>query len=174
LNRQVNSSARIRSSSAGEPLDDGSDALISRRLTFLMHRTMTVTNNVGQPCFRELGVSIPEARALIGLVEVGDQKVGDLAALISADFSTLSHLLRRLERDGWVARTRDETDSRAVKVSLTEAGRELARACRDASLEHEKILIKGLSRDQVRRLKDALELVYRNAVEGFGDGGDAR
>jgi len=155
-------------------LDDGGDALISRRLTFLMHRTMTVTNNVGQPCFRELGVSIPEARALIGLVEVGDMKVGDLAALISADFSTLSHLLRRLERDGWVARTRDETDSRAVKVSLTEAGRKLARACRDASLEHEKILIKGLGRDQVRRLKDALELVYRNAVEGFGDGGGAR
>lgn len=169
MNHQINSSAKPDQFRTVEPADR--DDLISRRLTFLMHRVMTVTNGAGQPCFREWGVSIPEARALIGLIEVGDLKVGDLANLISADVSTLSHLLRRLERSGWVLRARDEADSRAVRISLTDSGRELARMCRDASLSHEKILMKGLSQSQVRRLKDTLEQVYRNAVEGFGGEG---
>ncbi len=141
--------------------------LISRRLTFLLNRVISVTNSIGQPFFRSHGLSIPEARVLIGLCELGTLKAGDLVELVSIDFSTMSHLLRRLEKAGLVERYRDEADGRAVQVKLTKQGERLGRACRQASLEHESVLIAGIKKSDVLQLKKLLNALYDNAVKGF-------
>ncbi len=42
------------------------------------------------------------------------------------DSGTLTPLLKRLERDGLVARRRDPADERRVRVSLTQEGRDMS------------------------------------------------
>lgn len=48
--------------------------------------------------------------------------VSELAAALRYSPSRLSHALRRLEGDGWVARRPDPDDGRAQRVRLTEEG----------------------------------------------------
>ncbi len=55
----------------------------------------------------------------------GPASVGQLGERLALDSNTLSPLLKRLEAEGLVARTRDTTDERTVVVSLTAAGARL-------------------------------------------------
>jgi len=172
LNRQITPKRTLLLHRQEKPLPDADGRVISRRLTLLLHRIVTVTNNAAMVFFRKRGMSIPEARALIGLFEAGPLRIGGLADVTCIDFSTLSHLLRRLERRGMVARGRDDTDYRSVLVKLTTKGRKIAADCRKESLLHEETLIGGLNSTEVESLKDTLEQIYANAVSGFGRGNE--
>ncbi|ANH36312.1 MarR family transcriptional regulator (plasmid) [Ralstonia solanacearum] len=87
--------------------------------------------------------------------------VGDLGRTLYLDTGTLTPLLKRLEEQGLVTRTRDRDDQRRVVIELTEAGRGLreravkvpdALVCR-IPLEPGEI---GATRDVLRKLLDAL------------------
>jgi DNA-binding MarR family transcriptional regulator len=84
------------------------------------------------PC----GEPIPlgEAHALIDLAESGPMSHGDLAAGLKLEKSTISRLVRQLEKRGWVARDHSGEDNRVILVRLTRKGssaaQRLARARR--------------------------------------------
>lgn len=134
------------------------------RLTLLLNQTITAMNEHASGEFRALGLSIPAARALIGLVESGDRlNIGDLAEVCSLDLSTLSHILRRLTAKQFIERTRDKSDNRVVYAQLTARGRLMALRCRKQSLQHEKILLGELSASDIATLKRLLMRVCGNA-----------
>lgn len=146
------------------------DGPISQRLTFLLHRLVAVLVDASTQEFREHGLSIPAARAMVSLLESGGAAtVGSLAQTTCIDLSTTSHILRRLEQLGLIARERQQADNRVVMAKLTPAGREIAAKCREASLRHEAVLIRGIPLQQVATLKRLLEQAYGNAKDGFAD-----
>ena len=72
------------------------------------------------------------------LDDEGPLRITDLAAAELVAQPTMTGIVRRLEQDGFVARTPDPLDARAARIALTEAGRqELAavRAARAAVLQ---------------------------------------
>jgi MarR family transcriptional regulator, organic hydroperoxide resistance regulator len=150
--------------------EDVLDGAVSHRLTFLLHRVVSMLIDGTAPYFRSLGLSIPAARALSRLLETGgEQTVGSLADSTAIDLSTLSHILRRLEAQGLVTRTRQARDNRVVFAALTEEGRRIAQLGRDASLRDEAILLGDMSIKEAALLKQMLIRVYRNARSGFAD-----
>ena len=149
---------------ASVPVDEG----LSQRLTFLLNRVVVVLVDGTASQFRALGLSIPAARALIGLYECGRQAtIGNLAQMTSVELSTMSHIVRRLEAQGLVSRERHVLDNRVVHAVLTEAGCVVGRQCRDASLAHERLLLGGMSAEDQGKLKQLLAQVYDNARAGF-------
>lgn len=143
------------------------DHLLTYRITYLLNRVTAATNAVGQPFFKEQGLNIPDARVLITLLERGPTRAGELAQLISADDSALSHLLRRMERAGLLVRSRDPLDGRSVVIDLAPGAAALATRCRSESVRHERVLLEGLSKTEVRALKQLLEKLYLNAQQGL-------
>ncbi|SIT47351.1 Transcriptional regulator, MarR family [Paraburkholderia piptadeniae] len=142
---------------------------VSHRLTFLLNRIVSVLVDAGSPQFRSLGLSIPAARALIALYEGGSKMtVGNLAETTSTDLSTMSHILRRLESQSLLTRTRLARDNRVVYATLTKQGRSIAKECHDASLQHEAVLLGDMSAEEAGLLKRMLVCVYGNAKSGFG------
>lgn len=153
---------------AGAASQPGDDCL-SQRLTFLLNRVVLVLVDGTASQFRALGLSIPAARALITLYECGTETtIGTLARTTSIELSTMSHIVRRLEAKGLVNRERQSLDHRVVHATLTEAGRMVGQQCRDASLEHERLLLGNISGEDQGKLKDLLARVYENARGGFG------
>ncbi len=140
----------------------------SKRLTFMLNRIVSLANSVGAPFFKSLGISIPEARALICLLEAESLKMSDLSQMISVDVSTTSYMVGRLEKLNLLLRMPDEKDARAVRIQLTAKGRSLGALCRDASVEHERVLIANMRQVDVEHLKKLLEVLYNNASTGFG------
>ena len=112
--------------------------------------------------FRKLGLSVLSVRVMALLSLNGGATVGELAEATSIDQSTLSHILRRLERAKLVGKARQDHDNRSVKVSTTPKGRAVARKCRDTAVKHDRELTRGLRPSEVRALKGALRQLYAN------------
>jgi DNA-binding MarR family transcriptional regulator len=132
-----------------------------RTVPFLLTRVANALNS-WHADFRRLGLSVLSVRVMAVLSLNGGATVGELAEATSIDQSTLSHILRRLERAKLVEKVRQQHDSRSVRVAPTPKGRVLAKRCFKTAVEHERMLTRGLSTGEVRALKEALELLYAN------------
>lgn len=73
---------------------------------------------------RDAGVSLFEYHVLAMLSEADDRtrSMSDLAFWSNASLSRLSHVVTRLEKQGWVRREACATDGRATNAVLTDAG----------------------------------------------------
>jgi DNA-binding MarR family transcriptional regulator len=94
-------------------------------LCFHIYAAGHAFNRVYQPLLAEFDLTYPQFIALILLWEQDNQTVGDLCAKLSLQSNTLTPMLKRLETLGYIKRSRDPSDERQVRVTLTEAGRKL-------------------------------------------------
>ena len=69
----------------------------------------------------QVGLTPGQAHALMHIE--GPTRMGDLAEQQTCDPSTVTAMVRRLERDGYVQRVTDPNDARARLVQLTPLGR---------------------------------------------------
>ena len=86
----------------------------------------------------EVGAPIAGLRLLAALDEQGPSRIGDLARLDNCSQPTITAQVQRLHEAGWVTRQADTGDARAVRISLSPAGRvelERARRARAAVLQ---------------------------------------
>jgi len=70
-----------------------------------------------------IGVGVNQFSILVRLSLVGPSTIQDLARLLVMDRSTLGHLLRPLEKRGFVKLEVSEEDRRSRVVTLTQAGK---------------------------------------------------
>lgn len=90
---------------------------------YLMNRIMGRYNAGFREELAELGLTTPKARALAVLSVVDAPLVGELAVYTVTEQSTLSRALDQLQAEALIRRETDASDSRAVRVSITDAGR---------------------------------------------------
>jgi MarR family transcriptional regulator, lower aerobic nicotinate degradation pathway regulator len=108
------------------------------QLSFLIHGTL-------ERRAAERDLSIVQTR-LLGVLRDRKPTMNELAKLLGLDKSSVTGLVDRAERRGFVARVPSTTDRRAVRVSLTRAGRSLVA---DVSTRFEadvSVLLSGLPR----------------------------
>lgn len=90
---------------------------------YLMNRIMGRYNASLREDLAKLGLTTPKMRALAVLSVIDNLAISRLAVYAITEQSTLSRALDALETDGLVRRTADPEDSRATRISITEAGR---------------------------------------------------
>lgn len=74
---------------------------------------------------------------------------------------TATNTLKRMERDGWVKRRRDESDQRIVRVYLTEQSKRLRREARASFRELDREMTSMLTEQECEALREALLKVHR-------------
>ena len=113
---------------SGEPVE----ALrLDRQLCFALYGAANRVTRLYRPLLEALGLTYPQYLAMLVLWEASPRTVGALGEALDLESSTLTPLLKRLEAQGLVARTRDPEDERRVIVALTQDGaalRDKARA----------------------------------------------
>ena len=91
---------------------------------YLMNRIMGYYNSALRSELAELGLTTPKMRALAVLSVKDGLLIRDLVLHVIVDPSTLSRALDQLEEGALMLRRGDAANSRAIRVFLTEAGRE--------------------------------------------------
>ncbi len=134
---------------------------------FLMNRISAQISASANTEFRKFGLNLLSARVLVVLLVNKSATVGELAEATSIDPSTLSHILRRLGRQGLFTKARQAHDNRSVLVKLTPKGKRLSEKCLDAVADHERAITRGVDPERIRRLKATLQEIYAN-VASFG------
>lgn len=92
---------------------------------FNLHAAFRAVTAVYRPLLEPLGVSYPQYLVLGLLWEHGDLPVGEVVSRLQSDYGTITPLIKRMEKQGLVTRTRNPSDERSVIVSLTAKGDEL-------------------------------------------------
>jgi DNA-binding MarR family transcriptional regulator len=110
----------------------------SSRLADQLGIVLTRLINVLREAVLPPGMNSAQARTLLALHDAGPQRVTDLARLDHLKQPTMSAVLVRMERLGWVRRRDDDDDLRAVIIDITAQGKQVALqliAARTAVLE---------------------------------------
>src|SRR3979411_1243021 len=107
-----------------------------RQVCFALAITTRAVLAVYRPLLEPLGLTHPQYLVMLALwdnakavrLTGGKQlSVKDIAASLQLDSATLSPMLKRLEAQGLITRTRSAADERATHIELTPNGRNLRR-----------------------------------------------
>ena len=140
-----------------KPLDTCESLLLDNQLCFALHSTSLLMTKVYKPLLQALGLTYPQYLAMLVLWEEDGLTVGEISQRLLTDPGSLTPLLKRLEVEGLLSRTRSREDERVVVVELTEAGRDLRKKAMDIP---QCILgASGMKIEQMQKLQaDLLEL----------------
>ena len=83
----------------------------------------------------------------------------------SLDKSTLTGIIDRLERDGYIKRKPSETDKRSTLICLTGKEQEFAKNVQKVSNQMNKIFYKGFSDEEIVQFDSMLERILVNCKE---------
>ncbi|MCU1736559.1 MULTISPECIES: MarR family winged helix-turn-helix transcriptional regulator [Pseudomonas] len=105
--------------------DNCDDLLLDNQVCFALHSTSLLMTKVYKPLLQALNLTYPQYLAMMVLWEKDGLTVGEISTRLLTDPGSLTPLLKRLESEGLLSRTRSKEDERVVIVELTEQGRAL-------------------------------------------------
>jgi DNA-binding MarR family transcriptional regulator len=147
--------ANERTNKAGAGSCD--ELLLDNQLCFALYSTSLMMTKVYKPLLLELNLTYPQYLAMLVLWERDGLTVGEVSTRLLTDPGSLTPLLKRLEAEGLIRRTRSKEDERVVLLTLTEQGKALHEKAK--SVPQCILAASGISLDQLKALqKDLLGL----------------
>ncbi|AFC23444.1 MarR family winged helix-turn-helix transcriptional regulator [Saprospira grandis] len=113
-----------------------------------------------QPLLAPLGISYPQYLVFLLLWEEDGRSMKDLRERLLLNSNTITPLMKRMEKEGWLQRQKDPQDERVWRIHLTEKGQALKEEGQKVPTQ----LIAGLEKSELQledlqELKKGLELL---------------
>lgn len=102
---------------------DAAKMTLDELLCFTVYSTNNLINRIYAPHLKQIGLTYPQYLVLTVLWEEDHLTVGEIGKKLYLETNTLTPLLKRIEAQGLITRTRSKQDERQVCISLTKAGR---------------------------------------------------
>ena len=115
----------------------------------MLQRTTHHTLHALGAALAGLDLTAAEINALANLADGRTRSVSQLSAETGTRATTLTGVLDRLERRGYLTRELDAADRRSFRLALTEAGRLAAAQVHAAVADLERTALAGLSAEQI-------------------------
>jgi DNA-binding MarR family transcriptional regulator len=143
------------------------------KLWFITHRTRDVLRNCEDKVFGRYGLTA-EQYAVLAVMEVlgGSVRVTDLARGLGRSANSVSMIVDRMVKAGWVRRGRDRGDRRTVRVSISTKGEAAFRPATVAGLELIGEIMSPLSHEDKRNFLNAHEVIRQKALQYLSPEGD--
>jgi DNA-binding MarR family transcriptional regulator len=144
---------------------------LDNQLCFALYASSRAITAVYRPFLDPLGLTYPQYLVMLVLWETDRQSVRGLGGKLLLDSGTLTPLLKRLEKQGLVRRSRDAADERVVLVSLTAAGKKLKAHAKEVPKNIACAV--GFPRDRAIRLRSELREILSKLSSIQSQGGNA-
>ena len=118
-------SKKTDTSSLDEALKLGS------QLCFPLYAASRKIINAYTPILKPLGITYTQFIVFMVLWESDNLAVGEIGARLHLDNGTLTPLLKKMEKEGYISRKRSPQDERTVIISLTKDGLKMKDKARD-------------------------------------------
>ncbi|WP_243385818.1 MarR family winged helix-turn-helix transcriptional regulator [Bacillus kexueae] len=115
---------------------------LDHQLCFLIYASSREMTKLYRPILQELDITYPQYLALLVLWEKDGVSVKELGKKLYLDSGTLTPMLKRMEANELITRSRSTEDERTVFIFLTEKGkvlREKAKCIPNAIIEKAKV-----------------------------------
>ncbi|USS87624.1 MarR family transcriptional regulator [Fructilactobacillus hinvesii] len=127
---------------------------IKSQLCFAIYSTNKKFNHFYQEVLKSFDLTYPQYLVMIVLWEYSPITVHQLGQSIDLDSGTLTPLLKRLGKKGWITKTRSTEDERVVNVALTSYAEEMKDKIRNHVAKAFEAL--GLDKDDVQESMEGL------------------
>ena len=104
---------------------DPSHLLLDNQLCFALYAASKAMIQAYRPHLEPLGITYPQYLVFLVLWEEEGITLKHLGERLSLDSGTLTPLIKRLEKEGFVTRERSLKDERAIQIKLTSKGHKL-------------------------------------------------
>ena len=141
------------------------DLLLHNQLCFSLYSTSLMMTKVYKPLLQELSLTYPQYLAMLVLWENDGLTVGEVSTRLLADPGSLTPLLKRLEVEGMIRRTRSQEDQRVVHLHLTQQGKALHEKAK--SIPQCILAASGISLEQLQHMQKDLLHLRRNLHDSF-------
>ncbi len=136
---------------------------LDNQLCFALYSTSLAMTKVYKPLLQALNLTYPQYLAMLVLWEGDGITVGELSQHLLTDPGSVTPLLKRLEAEGLLTRTRSSQDERVVQLHLTEKGR----ALQEQALSVPACILKATAQQPAELMELKNELVtLRDALQG--------
>lgn len=142
--------------------------LLERQLCFGLSVASRSVITAYKPVLSALQLTHPQYLVMLTLWEKAPRRVKDISNALRLESATLSPLLKRLEALGYLTRTKDDVDERALAVDLTPAGAALRK--RALSVPGTMMARLGLDRESALALHRSMMALIDAASRGVGPG----
>ena len=112
--------------------------------------------------FNELGLYPGQTFVLYALWDRDGLTQSELTACLNRSPSTITKMVQRMEKAGFVVRRSDESDERISRVFLTDAGREIRPAVEEVWSRLDRQFFAGFSAQELSLFQDFLLRVCQN------------
>lgn len=139
------------------------DALaLENQLCFAIYSASHAFTKFYKPLLAELDVTYPQYLVLLFLWQSPEARVTDICTALGLDTGTLSPLLKRLEKTGYIRRDRSAEDERQVVIRLTPLGQSKRTVAQNILAEIGKAV--GCSLEEVETMRDSLKALKTRLV----------
>lgn len=114
----------------------------------------------GRLLLEQYGITPPQFDALVILNRDGNLTIGELSNRLYLAYSTTTDLVDRLERAGFVVRSRDTADRRVVVVKLQESGSLVIERVFDARRGYLDGVLQSLGQGERQQILHVLTLLH--------------
>ncbi len=136
---------------------------LSRYIPGLLNFLSNKLSTGASACYRNhYGIGVVEWRMLSMLAVENGITANRICQVIGLDKSAVSRALQALEKSGQISSQIDAHDARRYTVSLTKAGRELHDKVHRTAMARERLLLEGLSAEQIDTLVSLLTQLHGN------------
>lgn len=138
-----------------------------RQAGFLMAKIRQVSGRIFERMLKDYKIEINSAqgRIMFALWQEDDISINELARKTQLKKSTLTSMLDRLERMGYIRRQRSEDDRRKILIQRTSKDKDLEKEYVKLSQEHTKFFYQGFSEEEVNRFERDLARILENLIQ---------
>ena len=104
---------------------------LENQMCFPLYAAARSVTSLYTPWLKELGITYTQYITFLVLWEKDGITVGEICERLMLDNGTVSPLLKKMEKAGYITRSRSTEDDRVVVITLTEQGREMQEKAKD-------------------------------------------
>lgn len=118
------------------------DALkLDNMLCFKFYLASRLTTKLYKPLLDKLNLTYPQYLVMLVLWEIDAVQIKMISEKLFLNTNTLTPLLKRLESNGMITRTRSTDDERQMIIKLTDQGKELKQKSKQIPLDLYNIIL---------------------------------
>lgn len=130
---------------------------LDNQLCFRLYTASRLVAGAYNPYFEPLGITYPQYLVLLVLWEKDQQPVNDIAKRLHLETNTVTPLLQRMEKAGFIVRKRGEKDTRQRIVSLTPKGIAMREQAKTIPDDLSKQVLQYVSMEEITNIIPSLD-----------------
>ncbi len=126
----------------------------------LLRRVAFIVKRRGRDILADFGITNPQFNALLALKEKEHMTMGELCEKLMLACSTATDLIDRMEKNGFIVRTRDTQDRRVIRLAVSEKGQQVITEVLSARRRYVASMLEKLSEEEKTQLAQSLDRLH--------------